>query len=120
MFVEIALQVVVSGLLAGVEYAVAAVGMTMIFSVGRVLNLAHGSFFALGAYIAYQSTLLGIPSVGGAAPAAIAGLVIGAAVERVLVRRDLATQEEMQPRKNKEVRAASGPKRAASCDWPRR
>jgi hypothetical protein len=42
------------------------------------------------------------------------------AVERVLVRRDLAAQEEMQPQKNKEVRAVSGPKRAASCDRPHR
>jgi branched-chain amino acid transport system permease protein len=86
VFVETALQVVVSGLVIGVEYAVAAVGMTLIFSVGRVLNLAHGSFFALGAYIAYQSTLLGMPSVGGAVPAAIAGLVAGVAVERALIR----------------------------------
>jgi branched-chain amino acid transport system permease protein len=86
VFVETALQVLVSGLLTGVEYAVAAVGMTLIFSVGRVLNLAHGAFFALGAYIAYQSTLLGVPSVGGAVPAAIAGLVVGAAAERALVR----------------------------------
>lgn len=83
---ETALQVAVSGLLTGVEYAVAAVGMTLIFGVGRVLNLAQGSFFTLGAYIAYQSTVLGIPSVGGAVPAAIAGLVVGAAVERAIVR----------------------------------
>jgi branched-chain amino acid transport system permease protein len=84
--VETALQVATSGLLTGVEYALAAVGMTLIFGVGRVLNLAHGSFIALGAYTAYQVTLLGLSPVGGALPAAIAGLVLGALVERVLVR----------------------------------
>jgi len=84
--VETTLQVAVSGLLTGAEYALVAVGMTLIFGVGRVLNLAHGAFFALGAYAAYQSTLLGLPSVAGAVPAAIAGLALGVAVERVLVR----------------------------------
>ncbi len=83
---ETALQVVVSGVLAGAEYALAAVGMTLIFGVGRVLNLAHGSFFALGAYIAYQSAALGLSAVVAALPAVAAGALLGAAVERALVR----------------------------------
>lgn len=83
---ETALQVLTSGVLTGAEYALAAVGMTLIFGVGRVLNLAHGSFLALGAYIAYQSTVLGFPAVAGAIPAAAAGVLLGAAVERVTVR----------------------------------
>ena len=83
---EAALQVVVSGLLVGVEYALAAIGMTMIFGVSRVLNLAHGAFFALGAYLAYQTSLAGLPSFAGAVPAAAAGVLLGAAVERALVR----------------------------------
>ena len=83
---ETAQQVLVSGLLAGLEYGLAAVGMTLIFGVTRVLNLAHGAFFALGAYITYQSTGLGLPAIGGAVPAAVAGALLGAAVERTLVR----------------------------------
>jgi branched-chain amino acid transport system permease protein len=83
---EAASQIVASGLLTGVEYALAAVGMTLIFGVGRVLNLAHGGFFALGAYIAYQVALFGFPAFAGAIPAAAAGLVLGGVVERVLVR----------------------------------
>lgn len=83
---EAALQVVVSGLFIGAEYALAAVGMTLIFGIGRVLNLAHGSFFALGAYIAYQTTLFGVPALIAAALAAAVGAVLGAAVERFLVR----------------------------------
>ncbi len=84
--VETALQILVSGVFTGAEYALAAVGMTLIFGVGRVLNLAHGAFLALGAYIAYQSTVLGLPAVAGAVPAAAAGSLLGAAVERVTVR----------------------------------
>src|SRR5438445_726659 len=83
---EAALQVCVGGVLTGAVYAVAAVGLTMIFSVGRVVNLAHGSFFALGAYIAYEMTFLGLPALVGAAPAAVAGLLLGSAVDRALVR----------------------------------
>lgn len=83
---EAVVQVVVSGLLAGTEYALAAVGMTLIFGVGRVVNLAHGGFFALGAYLAYQATLFGFSAFAGAAPAVAAGLLLGAATERVLVR----------------------------------
>jgi len=84
--VEAAQQVLVSGLLAGVEYGLAAVGMTLIFGVTRVLNLAHGAFFALGAYITYQATALGLPAIAGAVPAAVAGALVGGAVERTLVR----------------------------------
>ncbi len=79
-------QVLVSGLLAGVEYGLAAVGMTLIFGLTRVLNLAHGAFFALGAYITYQSTAAGLPAIAGAVPAAVAGALLGTAVERTLVR----------------------------------
>jgi len=84
--VEAALQVFVTGMFTGAEYALVAVGMTLIFGVGRVLNLAHGSFVALGAYIAYQMTLLGPPAMLGAAPAAAAGLLLGSAVDRIVVR----------------------------------
>jgi branched-chain amino acid transport system permease protein len=80
------IEVVVSGLLAGAQYALAAVGMTLIFRVDRTLNLATGAFFALGAYLAYQATLLGLPAYAGAVPAAAAGVLLGAAVDRALVR----------------------------------
>lgn len=83
---EAALQVLVSGVLTGVVYALAAVGLTLIFGIGRVVNLAHGSFVALGAYIAYQVTALGPPAILGAAPAAAAGLLLGVLVDRTVVR----------------------------------
>jgi branched-chain amino acid transport system permease protein len=81
-----ALQVCVDGVFTGAVYAVAAVGLTLILSVGRVVNLAHGGFFALGAYIAYEVTFLGLPALLGAAPAALAGLLLGSAVDRAVVR----------------------------------
>ena len=46
-----------------------AVGFTLIFGVARILNLAHGSFYALGAYFAYLfSTELKLPAARGGGP----------------------------------------------------
>ncbi len=47
------LQVVILGLLLGGVYALMASGLTLMFGVMRVVNLAHGAFIILGAYFAY-------------------------------------------------------------------
>jgi len=55
------LQVVILGLLLGGIYALMASGLTLMFGVMRVVNLAHGAFIVLGAYFAYWAfELLGI------------------------------------------------------------
>ena len=46
-------QVVILGLLLGGVYALMASGLTLIFGVMQVVNLAHGAFIILGAYFAY-------------------------------------------------------------------
>ena len=45
------LEQVVNGLVLGGYYLLIALGLSLIFSVGGVVNLAHGAFYALGAYI---------------------------------------------------------------------
>src|SRR5271165_1231444 len=81
------LQILVYGAVISAIYAMLAVGFTLIFGVARILNLAHGSFYALGAYLVYSLTavahlplwlacLLAVPLVGA----------FGVVVERVLVR----------------------------------
>jgi branched-chain amino acid transport system permease protein len=47
------LQTLLLGLLLGGVYALAASGLTLIFGVMRVINIAHGSFLILGAFITY-------------------------------------------------------------------
>ena len=42
-----------SGLMQGGVYAMFAVGLTLIFGVMRVINVAHGEFVVLGAYLTY-------------------------------------------------------------------
>jgi branched-chain amino acid transport system permease protein len=62
-------------------------GLTLIFGVMRVINLAHGSLFMIGAYLAY--VLAGVTgSLWFALPAALAGgASFGALLERALFRR---------------------------------
>jgi branched-chain amino acid transport system permease protein len=46
-------QVVIVGLLTGGVYALLATGLTLIFGVMRVINIAHGAFLIFSAYLAY-------------------------------------------------------------------
>jgi len=79
-------QQVLNGLLDGVYYLLIALGLSLIFSLGGIVNLAHGGFFALGAYLTV--TLAPHVGFGGslvASPAAVA--VLGIIIERFLFRR---------------------------------
>ncbi|WP_136715282.1 branched-chain amino acid ABC transporter permease [Halorientalis salina] len=82
------LPIVISSIVKGSLYALVAVGFTLIFGVGGVLNLAHGATITIGAYAAY---LIGEGYALGA-PGAIAGAIIvpglfGALMYIVLIRR---------------------------------
>jgi branched-chain amino acid transport system permease protein len=46
-------QVIINGLLKGGLYAMMAMGMSMIWGVMNIINIAHGSFIMLGAYATY-------------------------------------------------------------------
>ncbi len=81
------MEILIYGAVTSAIYAMLAVGFTLIFGVARVLNLAHGSFYALGAYGTYVLTsLVGWP-LWLAAIVAIAGVsLFGVIVEKVLIR----------------------------------
>lgn len=55
--------VLFNGLASGMAFFLVAAGLTWVFGILKILNLAHGAFFMLGAYIAY--------TIGGSAPASI-------------------------------------------------
>lgn len=75
-----------NGLLAGSYFIVLALGLSLIFSLGGVVNLAHGGFYALGAYFAYEAQrLFGFFPAMVISPAAVA--LIGIAIERLALRR---------------------------------
>jgi len=80
-------NILVYGAVTSAIYAMLAVGFTLIFGVARILNLAHGAFYGLGAYAAYVMTgplHWPLPLAAVAAVLLVAGF--GAAMERVLVR----------------------------------
>lgn len=69
--------------------ALTAMGLSIVFGVMRVVNVAHGEFFMLGAVIAWWATSLigGHPAVGFVMALAVAPLVVGvlAAVANKLI-----------------------------------
>ena len=80
------LEQVVNGLVLGGYYLLLALGLSLIFSVGGVVNLAHGAFYALGAYVSLVVT----QQFGFGASVLISPIlvgVLGIAFERYLLRR---------------------------------
>ncbi len=80
------IQQVLNGLLDGVYYLLIALGLSLIFSLGGIVNLAHGAFYAIGAYL----TIVLAPHIGfGGAIIASPLLValIGIVIERGLFQR---------------------------------
>jgi branched-chain amino acid transport system permease protein len=74
-----------NGLIQGVFYALMALGLALILSLNSVINMAHGGFLVIGAYLAFTLTpYLGFWGALVAGPV-LAG-VIGLVVERVLIR----------------------------------
>ncbi len=85
MLIQI-LEQVLNGLLAGAYYLLIALGLTLIFSLGGLVNLAHGAFYALGAYFAVKlADTFGFAGVLIVSPIAVA--LIGLVVERFFFRR---------------------------------
>jgi len=55
-------QQILNGLVSGMVYALFALGLTFVYGVHRVLNLAHGAVFTWGAFAGlYAVTQLGLP-----------------------------------------------------------
>jgi len=83
----IALDLFVNGLIFGLFYALMAVGLAMIFGVLKVVNFAHGEFYMVGAYTYVLCAMkLGVSPWLALPMAAMAGAVLGALVERLLMR----------------------------------
>jgi branched-chain amino acid transport system permease protein len=83
---QIFLQLVVFGLVAGGLYALAASGLSLIYGVMQILNIAHGEFLMIGAYVMFWLfTLAGVSpliSIGVTAPLSF---VLGLLIFKVVV-----------------------------------
>jgi branched-subunit amino acid ABC-type transport system permease component len=88
--IEQLLASLTDGMLVGVVYGLAAMGLTLIFGVMNVINLAHGPIIALGMFGVYLSyTVLGLTPLLGLVVVAGLGMLLGiviyvAAVHRVI------------------------------------
>ena len=98
------LPMLVDGLAASALIFFIAVGLTLVFSVLRVLNVAHGSFYAVGAYVAV--TIGGVVMSAGAPQwlsfpilflsAALTAALLGPVIERTFIRFTYGKPEAVQ------------------------
>jgi branched-chain amino acid transport system permease protein len=83
-----------NGLSFGMLLFLLAAGLSLIFGLMRILNLAHGSYYLLGAYVALSV----VEATGSLAVATLAGVAavvsLGVVMERVFLRR-LPRHEEL-------------------------
>jgi branched-chain amino acid transport system permease protein len=89
------IQQAVNGIVLGCTYGLIAIGLTIIFGILNVINLAHGEIYMLGAFVAYfLVTLLEVNFFVALLAATLAMAVVGVVVERV-VFRPLRDKEEI-------------------------
>src|SRR5579872_583786 len=88
MHVELVTQLIINGLLLGGVFALAALGLNVIFGVTRIVNLAHGQIVigtALACAVLFQR--FGITPLEALPAALIVGMIFGAILERALLHR---------------------------------
>jgi branched-chain amino acid transport system permease protein len=87
---------VIDGVLVGSVYGLAAMGLTLIWGVMNVINLAHGAIIVLGMFVLYLvATSLGLPPYG-AIPVMIGfGFFFGVALYWIAVHRMIGRPELM-------------------------
>ncbi len=89
------LGAVINGLALGMAYALIAVGYSMVFGVLRLINFAHGSIYAFGAYMVYFFVSMGM----GLLPAILAAVLLSGVLALLV---DKITLEPLR-KKNSQV-----------------
>ncbi|MFA7556331.1 MAG: branched-chain amino acid ABC transporter permease [Hydrogenophaga sp.] len=77
----------INGLQAGLLLFIVSAGLTLCFGLMRVINMAHGSFYMVGAFLGLQASVMSGSFALGLAVAAIGSALVGLAVERTLFQR---------------------------------
>ena len=93
-------QIIANGLYLGAQYALIALGLTLIFSLMKVLNFAHGQMYVFGGFVTYTVVVqLGLPFIVGLFASAVVLAIMGAAIEKFLfapvVRRSKREESTM-------------------------
>ena len=99
MSLEAVLFQALNGLAAASSLFMVAAGLSLIFGVTRIINIAHGSFYMLGLYLAYSAATALAGALGfwgGIVAAALVVAALGAAIEILLLRRIYQSPELFQ------------------------
>jgi len=81
-------QGIANGLSAGWIYVLVALGLTLVFSIVRIVQLAHGEMYMLGAFAVYYAcVILGINIILSFVLSALALSLVGMMIERFFFRR---------------------------------
>jgi len=84
--VDLLTQILINGVLLGGLYAIMALGLALVWGVLNIVNLAHGAFIMLGAYLAWHLyTYLGIDPFLGLPLTAIIMFGLGYGLQRGLL-----------------------------------
>ena len=80
-------QILANGLYLGAQYALIALGLTLIFSLMNVLNFAHGQMYVFGGFVTYTVVAQwGLPFIVGLFASAVILAIMGALIEVFLFR----------------------------------
>jgi branched-chain amino acid transport system permease protein len=93
-------QIIANGLYLGAQYALIALGLTLIFSLMNVLNFAHGQMYVFGGFVTYTVVVqFGLPFIVGLLASAVILAIMGAVIEKFLfapvVRRSKRDESTM-------------------------
>jgi branched-chain amino acid transport system permease protein len=92
--VTMILQLLINGLLRGSIYALAAIGMTVIFGVMNIINFAHGALMMIAMYITYfLFTLLGMDPYLSLVISMPTLFIFGGLIEKYLIHKSLDAPE---------------------------
>lgn len=89
---DVLTQILITGLTLGSLYALAAVGLSLIYGTLGMFNMAHGLFMTVGAYVAFSvANSVHIPMLLGILVAMLAGALIGVLTHLFIIHFMLGT-----------------------------
>lgn len=87
---------VIDGILIGSVYGLAAMGLTLIWGVMKVINLAHGAIVVLGMFLLYMASLMiGLPAYATIPVTIVFGFAFGVMLYWIAVHRMIGRAELM-------------------------
>jgi branched-chain amino acid transport system permease protein len=90
------LELIASGLITGGIYALVALGLNLQYGLMRILNIAHGEFLMLGAYLTWMAqTSLGVSPLWMVPVSFVLLMLLGVAIHWLFFRRLAATSPNL-------------------------